>query len=410
MTGARRTAALAVALPLALAGLVVAASAALAAPVAPGNGTVFTAPASFEVRADYGPSSEENRLSLTSPSGEAQVVATAGGGLGSGTLTYRFDTGCWTYPSSSCTGRRPAPNGTWTVTQNGGGAGSSTFVTRIPPAAPTGVSAVALSPREVRLTWARGAEPDLVRWTVLEGSAVVQDGVGLDACSGDTCSTVVRYASEGSGDHTYAVRAHRTTAPGSSETLASPSSATTSARLEPAPAAPSDPTPAPAGSGTGDGGSGPGSTGDGGTTGGAAPGTGGAPAPGEATTTGAGVGPGAGGGTPPPAGGDIPSRRASAPGFSTFGPQLGTLPALPQAPAPAIAPDPGDGTFEGTLGFEDQVLTERVEVAQGPTGRVASAVGEALDGERLATSTAGALVLLLSGAHLRRWLGIAPQD
>ncbi len=130
------------------------------------------------------------------------------------------------------------------------------------------------------------------------------------------------------------------------------------------------------------------------------------------------MGPQAGGGTAAPGGpsgrvnGDIASRRAFAQGFKTFGPPLGIpkLPPLPQAPAPAIAPELEDGTFEGTLGFEDQVLTERVEVAQGRTGRVSEVVGTALDSERLATSTAGALLLLLGGAHLRRWLGASVES
>jgi hypothetical protein len=64
------------------------------------------------------------------------------------------------------------------------------------------------------------------------------------------------------------------------------------------------------------------------------------------------------------------------------------------------------------LGFEEQVLTERVPVEQqqGPTAAVRNVVGSALDSERLIRSTAGALVLLLLGAHLRRWLGTAAED
>jgi hypothetical protein len=62
-----------------------------------------------------------------------------------------------------------------------------------------------------------------------------------------------------------------------------------------------------------------------------------------------------------------------------------------------------DGTFEPTLGFEDQELSET-----GPPGgvaaRVTSTVGAAFVSEQIVRSTAGALVLLLAGAHLRRWL------
>ncbi|MCW2613017.1 MAG: hypothetical protein JWN08_11, partial [Frankiales bacterium] len=68
-----------------------------------------------------------------------------------------------------------------------------------------------------------------------------------------------------------------------------------------------------------------------------------------------------------------------------------------------------DGTFTPTLGFEDQVVQERVETLS-PGQRVTEVLSSALDSERLARSTAGALVLLLAGAHLRRWIGAAPQD
>lgn len=39
---------------------------------------------------------------------------------------------------------------------------------------------------------------------------------------------------------------------------------------------------------------------------------------------------------------------------------------------------------------------------------VPRALGSLIDSEQLAKSTAGALVLLLTGAHLRRWLGATP--
>jgi hypothetical protein len=65
-----------------------------------------------------------------------------------------------------------------------------------------------------------------------------------------------------------------------------------------------------------------------------------------------------------------------------------------------------DGTFEPTLGFEDQEL--------GPPGgvaaRVTSTVGAAFVSEQIVRSTAGALVLMLAGAHLRRWLSTAPPE
>jgi hypothetical protein len=56
-------------------------------------------------------------------------------------------------------------------------------------------------------------------------------------------------------------------------------------------------------------------------------------------------------------------------------------------------------------------VQERVEVAApSPTERVSSVVSTAFDRDRLLRSTAAALVLLLAGAHLRRWLAAAKRD
>lgn len=421
----RRLAVVALTLPLTATAVVAGAGSAGAAVTAPGNGTVFTSYSSFTVSASYERSGSETRLTLTSPGGPEVTVASAPSGLSGGTLSYRLDTGCWTYPSESCSGGKLAPNGTWTVTQSGGGGGSSTFVTRIRPAAPSSLAATVLSPREVKLSWRRGAEPDLTGFQVVEGDAVVRDGIGLSACDGATCSAVVSYATDGSGEHTYAVRALRSTGPDSGTTLESPLSTTVSARLErPAPS----PEPAEAG-GSDSGGtggpepsSGPGAGGSDPGTGGSGSGAGQGPTPGS-TSGGSTSGGGTSGGTAAPigsapAGGRsadaqaVAQRKAFALGFSTFGPKLGIpkLPPLPQAQVPAIAPELADGSYSPTLGFQDQVLLERVEVAQGPTQRVRHVVGTALDSERLATSSAAALVLLMAGAHLRRWLGVTHQE
>jgi hypothetical protein len=444
-TALARAAALSAALPLAGGVLIAAAPAAGAAVTSPGNGTVFTSYSSFRISASYPASGSSHRLELASPGGPSVTVATAPADrLDGGTMSYDLDTGCWTYPSPSCSGRRLAPNGTWTVTQSGGASGSSTFVTRIRPEAPTGVSASAISSREVRVSWRAGDEPDLTGWSVLEGDQVVRDGIGRSACDGSACSSVISYATEGTGDHSYAVVAHRSVAPGSSSTLESPPSQTASARLEAPPPPPEEP---PAGGETGGAGTGSG-TGGGGQTGGetggetgsgTGSGTGGGTGSGGGGQTGGeagsggtggstggstsggstgGSGSGSGGAAPIGTGGGQPGvsadakavaqRKAFALGFSAFGPKLGIpkLPPLPQAQAPAIAPELEDGTFEPTLGFEDQVLTERVPIAQqGPTERVRSVVGSALDSERLLRSSAVALVLVLAAAHLRRWLG-----
>lgn len=433
-----RATVLAVSLPLAAGVLVAGAPAAGASVTAPGDGTVFTSYGSFEIRAEYPRSSSDHRLTLTSPGGSAVTVDTAPAGLEGGTMTYSLDTGCWVYPSTSCTGKRRAPNGTWTVTQSGGGSGSSTFITRIRPEAPTSVSATALNPSEVRVSWRLGDEPDLTGWDVLEGSDVVKGGVGRGACSNGTCSVVIGYPTEGSGEHTYTVKAYRSVAPGSTATLSSGLSAPASARLD-KPAPPPEPTPEsatgePAADPAGEPAAGP--AGDPSTSTG--PGTGPSSGPSTGPSTAAGTSPGgessdggtaAGGG--PSSGGDagpigtatsaggpsadaaaVAQRKAFALTFSAFGPKLGIpkLPPLPQAQTPAIAPELADGTFNPTLGFQDQVVQERVEVAQPRTERVRSVVGTALDSERLLRSTAGALVLLLLGAHLRRWLSAAAKE
>ena len=446
-----RAAAVAAALPLATGVLLLAAPAASAAPTAPGNGTVYTSYSTIGISASYSGSTSENRLTLTSPGGPEVVVATAPGNVGGGTLTYSLDTGCWVFPSSSCSGRKLAPNGTWTISQSGGSSGSSTFVTRIRPEAPTSVAASVLNPREVRISWRQGDEPDLTGWAVLEGGSVAKDGIGRSACSAGTCSTVMSYASDGTGEHTYTVKAFRAIAPGSTSTLESAASAPVTARLEAAPqSAPPAESPqseSPDGSGTGGSdGSGDGGTSEGdgggstgGSTGGSAGGSGGSSGGGTSGSGGTGGGgtsggsTGGGSGSGGSSGGGaaigtstgspgtsadqqaVAQRKAFALGFSAFGPKLGIpkLPPLPQAQAPAIAPELADGTYEPTLGFEEQTFTERVETtttASSPTQRARSVVGSALDSERLLRSSAAALVLLLAGAHLRRWLGTAREE
>lgn len=425
-SGLRRAVTGALVLPLTGLVLVATAPAASAAPTAPGNGTVFTSYSSFTISADYGRSTSENRLTLTSPSGSVTTIDSAPAGLGSGTLSWTMDTGCFSSSSGSCV---PAPNGTWTVTQSGGGTGTSTFVTRIAPKAPQSVSASEVSPREARVSWRKGDEPDLTGWEVVEGDTVVKDGIGRSACDGSTCSAVVTYAVDG-GSHTYAVRALRSTAPGSSTTIESPLSSPASVNLSAPAPSPEPTTGGSTGDGTGSGGSTDpgttptdGSTGDpstGGSPGGSgSEGTGSTGGSGGGTTTSGGSS--SGGGTSPIGAGSsssgdtadakaVAQRKAFALGFSSFGPKLGIpkLPPLPQQ-APALAPELADGTYEPTLGFEDQVVTEKVETT-GPTAAVRNVVGSALDSERLATSTAGALLLLLTGAHLRRWLGATSEE
>lgn len=397
-TAVARAAVLAVALPLSGSLLLAAAPAAGAAINQPVDGATFETNRSVEISASYESSSGgTERLLLTSPGGPEVEIAAEPGDVSGGTLDHTLELGCWA-------GCRPAPNGTWKIRQEGSTSASSTFVTKIAPAAPTDLRAMALNPREVQVTWRLGPEPDLVAWDVFEGAAVVKAGVERATCEGSSCSAVVSYGSPNSGEHTYTVRAYRAVQPGSPETIGSPMSRPASVRLAAAPSA--SPTPAEGQS-------------DSGSTGGSAGGTGGGS--GAGSTDGSAGGSGSGTAAPapaaPPAGATaderaVAQRKAFALGFSAFGPKLGIpkLPPLPQAEPPAIAPELADGTYEPTLGFQDQVVRERVEVAQPPNNQVRNVVGTALDSERLLRSTAAALVLLLAGAHLRRWLSASHQE
>ena len=412
----RSLAALALTVPMAGALLLTSVPTADAAITAPGNGAVFATHTTITIRAAYDRSTDENRLTLTSPGGSAVLVASSPAeAFEGGTLSYALDTGCWTHPS--CSGDRPAPNGTWTLQQSGGATSSSTFVVRIPPRPPTNVKATARSPREVAINWTRGNEPDLTSFDVYEGDVAVVKGMSPSACQDATCSAVVSYPQDRPGSHSFVVRASRTSAPGSADTLTSASSASASATVpEPDPS----PVPAPADSPVSGGG---GSSGDGGTGGGAGgsatpgggssgAGSGGGATP-EAGSSSSGTGAGAGGsGTSvAPSDASLASERraALARSFSAFAPRLG-VPSLPSSPlAPSIAEPLADGTFEPTLGFQDRVTQELVETG---TERLAipSAVSGVLGSEHLATSTAGALVLMLLAAHLRRWTTAPPEQ
>lgn len=412
----RRAGALGVALPLGAATLLGLAGPASAQVDNPGAGTIFSADATVRITASYGGSGQTERLLLTPPGGAAVVVASAGsGGLRGGTLEYLLDTRCWdaSAPDMTCSSPRPAPNGSWRVSQTGGTTDDLAFALRIDPLAPTGVNAEAMSPNQARVSWRRGSEPDLTGFAVLEGDRTVAE-TGLGACTAEGCSALVNYAATGSGAHSYVVKARRSD--GGSGTLSSPASAASATSLDAAPADASpvasggspgpvtgpSPTPSPGGStGTASGSSSgaPASSGS--------PRSGGAPAPG--TSAAAGGSAQAATEQAATAQAATAQRQAFASGFSSFGPKLGIpkLPPLPQTQAPDVAPLP-DGTFAPTLGFTDQIVREKVDA--GPVARVGSAVGSALDSDRLARSAAGALVLLLAGAHLRRWLASGARE
>ena len=419
MTGRRRLAALALLGPLVGSGLVAMASPAYAAGISsPSDGVTFTAQTTVRIRADVS-TTNRTELRLKSPTGAEQVVDSGAGTITNNavSLAYDLDTDCATYPSPSCSGRAPAVNGTWGVRLAGGATDSSTFVLRIPPRAPSSVAARAEGYRAVVISWVKGDEPDLVGWSLYGDGGVIDGDIGLGSCSGTSCSTTVTYASDGTGQHTYELSARRTVSPGSTETLESARSAEVTATLtSPPPPSPS-PAPEPATGGTD--GSTTGGTTEGGTTGGTSgettSSTGGTT---SSTTGGSTSGSGGTTGSTTAAGSSngistsskpaaaIAQRRAFALTFKAFAPKLG-IPKLPPLPAtqPAVAAPLPDGTYEKTLGYKEVVTREKVSTPRAAASKVTGAVGSALDNQAFARSLAGALVLLLLAAHLRRWLG-----
>jgi hypothetical protein len=427
VTRFRRTArgltALALVAPLSGAALLLAAAPASAATgiTAPGDGTPYDRDANIHIAASIDKNSGSADLKVKPPNGTAQTVDSASTTLTAGaSLAYDFDTAtCASFPRA-CSGRAQAVNGRWTVTLEGGGKvlDTATFIIRIAPRAPQNVAARADGYRAVVVSWSKGVEPDLTGWT-LYADGGPSGNVGTDACNGSSCSTTVTYAQDGTGSHTYSLVAHRRAAPDSSDVLDSPQSGQASATLGSPPPPPPSPQPSPSSNGGGTTSGAP-SGGSGGASPASSPGSGSSGAPSSGSSN-----PGSGGsstGTTPAGSGGasgkpaigtstapatVASRRAFALSFRAFAPKLGIpkLPPLPDA-QPAVAPLPF-GTYQKTLGYKDVVKTEKVSTPQAAVRRVTSVVGSALDSDQFLRSIAGALVLLLVAAHLRRWLGSA---
>ena len=390
----RRVTRAAAVLPLSVLLLVAAAPAALAAISGIGRGDVVRTHRTIQIVADHGATTRDDppRLTLTEPGQPPVVVASTPVDVltGDGQLSYAFNTRCWvrSAPTNPCaTGPQPARNGEWVAAQSGGAVDSVPFTLSIPPDAPTGVTAAPGSPQEMRISWRRGAEPDLTSYTVLEGDqAVRRDLAPKDVCNNDSCSTSVPV--EGSGERAYTVVAFRSSGT-SDPALASARSAPASASLVGDPLASPGGAPPPGV---------PGVTPSASPTASPSPTTKAAPRPGKARDP-----------KPLTLSPDAGARRqAFASGFNAFGPKLGIpkLPPLPESPEVALP----DGTFERELGYDDQVLSEEETELGADEQGVRGAVGSLVDSEQLAKSTAGALVLLLTGAHLRRWLGATSAE
>jgi hypothetical protein len=329
------------------------------------------------------------------------------------------DGGCgWAGPMANGSYTITAVNAAYTQTSGCGGLAqpkcaqypeapsSSTVVLKVPPAAPTGVDSALKGTRDVEISWTPGAEPDLLAYDLLDGA-----GNGLtsfsasdaNVCSPTKCDVIVTFASDDpGGQKDFMLKSWRSD--GAGDQVGSAPSSKTSVTL---PAPPSS----SGGSTGGSGGSAGGSTGGsgGGSTGGGSGGgstSGGSTGGGTSTGGNGGVvdqGGSTGGSTGGGTNGGFKGYSGS-PGlglkFSTSGGGV-TIPRLPgDNPNPKVAIP--EGTYKPTLGYQDQVSTEKVR-DQTLSTRLVTTLSAFTDGDRLWKSLAGALVLVLIGTHMRLW-------
>ncbi len=352
-------------------------------------------------------------------------------------------------------------NGRWTVSLSGGASGSRVFWTSFAPATPSGFTAQGSGPRDVAFSWTKGSEPDLTGYALYgDNDAVIDDNITTSACSGTRCSYALYYPNDNPGTHGYKLAARRPSGGcsgcGSQVVSGTTSSSATLTTPPPPPPSPT-PTPTPTATGSTSGGTSGGSTGatpapssgsSTGTTGGSTPGATSPPggsSTGGSTTGGASTGSTSGGSTtsgsssggaakpgtttgssstgaqpiPKPS---LPSisdqvlaaREKFALQFKAFSPSLG-IPKLAPLPALALprvsggaAPLP-EGTFLPSLPYDPLTETEPVE-STGVLAQPVAAVRQAFNSDRLMRSLAGAMILLMAGAHVRRFLGTATSD
>ncbi|WP_067918160.1 hypothetical protein [Actinomadura rubrobrunea] len=144
------------------------------------------------------------RLVVVSPGGTEQVVASKGA-LSSAGLSGTADLG---------------NNGRYEVRLQENFLGWHTkatrsFVARVPPAAPGGVSAK-LSGSKITVRWNRGLESDLLGYSISAGAAGSKSGSVDGLCSGTSCSTTFAVPSSASGTIPVRVRARRSDGSGGS--------------------------------------------------------------------------------------------------------------------------------------------------------------------------------------------------
>ena len=378
----------------------------------PADGTVYTSGQTVTVSGSFsgctgtlGSNCPTGTLSVTDPSGtlvkSAQKKAS---GTGSQSISLQV-----TLSGSN-------RNGGYEVTLAAGGSSSkSHFYTNIAPATPSGFSASTTSgdPHDVLLTWSRGTEPDLQSYTVFDGSGtVIQDGISAaSACSGSSCSYSLYYDNPTPGTYSYSYALSATRAGGCSSGscpgVESSRTANESASLT-TPQPPPSPTPQPSAGGTGSGGT---STGGGNGSGSASGGSGSGSGSGGGSASGSSTG-----STTPTSPIPLPTlnpgvaARALALNFSSFSPGLG-IPKLPPLPKTDVVLPGGEqpipqGTYNPQLPYKEGSETVRSRtLASDPIGYVTS-----VDWKKVATPLAWALILVLSAAHLRRWIGAHVED
>lgn len=168
---------------------------------------------------------EQAKLRLRGPADESFHTVDEG----QGELEYNLDISCPDY-AGPCSGREPAPNGTYTVQVvqtglllSGGVDDRQTFTLRVPPRRPSAVSIRVEDADSVRIRWDRGAEPDITGYVVVDASgSKVQRVSAAEGCDDGSCATVVQVPASRKGERVaYTVRARRSVEPGSDATVAS---------------------------------------------------------------------------------------------------------------------------------------------------------------------------------------------
>lgn len=293
-----------------------------------------------------------------------------------------------------------------TVTSNFGSRAkaTATFNVEVAPAAPTAVAASSSEVGVVTVSWNSNTEADRSGYQVLVDDESVATVTG--SC-GDRCTATLTGITP--GPHNFAVTAKRDcpTCADGSISATSPAVTADVQGAEPTP----EPTQGPIPTGP----SVPGAT----PTGPAVdPTSTPTSTPGPDLSPGASGGPSAGpspgvSGAPTAGGQDdvvVNSPRGGTTvfgGFTGFGSDL-AVPGIASFAPPTGSPAPGipDGTFEPQLAYDSEI--REVRVPGSDDNSALGPIGDVIDSEQLMRTLAAALVLLLTGAHLRRWLTDAP--